>query len=194
MLIKPFEQVIYIEQDVKVDSFIPHMCMFKSQLDILLSQPHMRNNVIQQVGEVISTVERQHALRSLQGYQELLNCLYPYFLNARDAIYKHTGNVRIVRSWVNIMGKGAEGLSHAHKVPGLVGIFYLDAVVESGKFVVINDNVNLASERDIPLDKKYYIDVAPYTFICHDNTLVHAVSKHQAGKSRVSIIFEAMVE
>jgi hypothetical protein len=157
----------------------------------------MHYNVIQQSGDVISTVERQHALRSLQGYQELLNCLYPYFLNARDAIYKHTGNVRVVRSWVNIMGKGAEGLSHDHNVPGLVGIFYLDAVVESGKFVVVNDNVynvNLISEQNIPLEKKHYIDIAPYTFICHNNTLVHAVSKHQADRSRVSVIFETMIE
>ena len=194
MLIKPFEQVIYIERDVTVDSFIPHLRMFNSQLNILLSQPHMHNNVIQQSGEVISTVERQHALRSLQGYQELLSCLYPYFLNARDAIYKHTGNVRVVRSWVNIMGKGAGGLAHAHKVPGLVGIFYLDAVVDSGKFVVVNDDINLASEEDIPAVRKHYIDVAPYTFICHNNTLVHAVSRHQADRPRVSIIFEAMVE
>jgi len=194
MLIKPFDQVLYVERDIKVDSITPHLRMFKSQLDILLSQPHMHYNVLQQSGNVISTVERQHALRTLQGYQELLSFLYPYFLNARDAIYKHTGNVRVVRSWVNIMNKGAGGLSHAHKVPGLVGIFYLDAVVDSGKFVVVDDDINLVSEEDIPSVKKHYIDVAPYTFICHNNTLVHAVSKHQADRPRVSIIFEAMVE
>jgi len=193
MLVKPFDEVIYVEHEVNITPFAPHIETFKSQIDILLSQPFLHKSVPEQLGNVVTTSWRPNALVSLKGYKELINCLWPYFSIARDSIYKDPGDIKIKRAWLNVMHKNSFGLSHVHGTTGLVGVFYLNAPLNSGKFVIINDNKLLASEKEFPEEKKYYIDATPFTFICHSNTVFHAVSEHHSDISRVSIIIEVTV-
>jgi Putative 2OG-Fe(II) oxygenase len=194
MLIKPFDEVIYVESDVDMTSLSPHLKVFQSQIDIFLSQPYIHVQTGEQVGGVLTTAARQHALKSLQGYKELIDCLYPYFCIARDALWECDGDIKIRRAWLNVMNKDSAGLTHDHGEKCLVGVFYLNAPSNSGKFVIVNNKERRIKEEDIPLVDKHYIDISPYMFICHRNSVFHAVSKHTAEDSRVSVIIEATVE
>ena len=112
MLIKPFNDVIYVERNVDLTSFIPHIDTFKSQIEILLSQPYIHIQTGEQDGSVVTTAARQHALKSLEGYSELIKCLYPYFYIARDSLCEQfDGEIKIHRAWLNVMNRGSSTLT-----------------------------------------------------------------------------------
>ena len=198
MLLDAFGELVYIENNLDITPFQRVESIFRLQLDLLFNQPYVHNyEAFEPRGKCYTSVNRPTALRTLEGYNELLQCLYPYFVSARDVLLQNVNPSRFTivlnvrRAWANYMFEGSTTVSHMHRGNvSLVGIFYLDAPVGSSKLVFIDDDVNGKLDTEYTLDRKIYIEPHPYSFVVHKGTAMHAVSEHLSKEKRIAVIIE----
>ena len=155
------------------------------------------------IGNFISTAglaknknDQEHILE-LDGFQPLFQWIREQLLNNSSFLGQpDSTNIMFNHMWANIQFKDSEIRCHTHykkhqiKNPTGVGIFYVNAPVNSGEFVVIKNGVFGTTIDEYKENECEFIKVKSGDLIIHDSLTPHAVSKHSNDEPRVCIVFD----
>ena len=144
-------------------------------------------------GKIDSTYGYPESIVNSKEWPAFLEILKVYIEKAKTHFGIIGTDYKFRQIWANRMHKGSKVYNHSHSHKSndkmMVGVLYLEAPAQSGKFAVTTC-YNKFLEDWIPPYQKTLIAVNTGDLIFHKSTLWHAVGEHQSDEPRTSIIFE----
>lgn len=136
---------------------------------------------------------------NILGSSDLINWIKTECLSVLPIFYDfNSKDVVIERSWMNKMDYGSQGRCHRHlgldydgltKTPDLIGIFYVNAPIDSSELIFIKDGSHGEFHNAFPEDQKYYIKPKSGELIIHKPDVWHAVGVHNNQDPRICFVF-----
>lgn len=158
-------------------------------------------NVLQNSGKIFTTVSsnfKNNITTNLKDINPLIE--YISFFILKNYFKVDSDDVKVIydKMWINknFLNSSVKSHVHAHDNRNRgTAIFYLNAPTNSGKFIVLKENIGINVDIDENHnDVAHYINVETGDLIIHSNKVFHAVSKHMNSDPRISFIFDFYLE
>jgi hypothetical protein len=171
-----------------------------SSINLLLDLPDVVNRTTgtkydSTYGNVLTSAGNEYSdITLLPGSEKLVAWVTQKILE-----YGNKSNVRLLRTWCNMMFEGSEGLVHAHLHPDFkniatefVAIFYVQIPENGAQLMFVDGGEFNKKYTDYDTSKLFYMNCETGDLLIHPPEIPHAISTHKSETPRICFVFEGI--